>query len=288
MAEASAKESEDVEEVSLEDIHAELHKEEVDEEVTDEEEGEAGDSEPEYTEEEIEAMAEGWQPDGKDKDGNSLSAQEYLARRPLFRRIKNLNEKIESLTNTVESLQEHNKISSERAIAERKRLIEELKAAKKEAYNDMDIDEAKRIDEKLEALTEEEPPAVEQPKYTKAQWDEKYQEFVDKNSWYKDNAGLAAAANDFGREFIQHNPQASPDALYKHVEEKIKENFPDSFSTRRRSTAVSTNNTRTKPKAKTTKHTFNDIPEEHRQMARVIINSGVPEEEYLKQYFMGE
>ena len=271
MAEPQKKEAE--EEVNLDEIHEELH-EEVHEEEGDE-----------YTPDEEEALTEGWKPDGKDKDGNSLTAKEYMSRRPLFQRIKNLNEKIEGLTNTVESLQPHNTVTSEKNIVEHKRLIKELKAAKAEAFKDMDIEEAERIDKQIEDLPEVEAPPAQ--KYTKEQWDERHETFVKENAWFKDNAGLSAAANDFGREYIQKNPDSSPDDLYKNVVTRIKESFPDSFQARRRTTNVNTTPTRTKPKGKA-KHTFNDIPQEHQAMARVVINSGVKEDEYLKQYFMGE
>ena len=274
MAEAQKKEVEG--DVDLEKLHEEFT-EENSEEIQEE-----GD---EYTADEEEALSEGWKPDGKDKDGNSLTAKEYMSRRPLFQRIKNLNEKIEGLDNTVKSLQTHNKVTSEKSIAEHARLVKELKAAKAEAFKDMDIEEAERIDKQIEDLPEVEAAPVQ--KHTKEQWDERHEVFVKENAWFKDNAGLSAAANDFGREYIQQHPDCSPDALYKNVVERVKESFPDSFQTRRRSTNVGAATTRTKPKGKA-KHSFNDIPQEHQAMARVVINSGVKEEEYLKQYFMGE
>ena len=280
MAEAAAEKDVEEEAVDLNKIHEELHAEE--EESADAENDDVSDD---LTEDEEEALAEGWQPDGKDKDGNTLSAKEYLSRRPLFRRIKNLNEKIEGLTNTVQSLQAHNKVTSEKAIADREKLIEELTAAKKAAFKDMDIEEAERIDKELESIPEV-PAPTDEPKYTQDQWDDYHKTFVDENTWYKENAGLSAAANDFGREYMQAHPGCSPEQLYTDVIKRIKESFPDNFQ-KRRASAVSSNATRTKPKSSSKKHTFNDIPPEHQSMARVVINSGVSEEEYLKQYFMG-
>lgn len=272
MAEAQKKEV--VEDVDLEKINDELHEEEH-EEI----------NEPEYTPDEEEALSDGWKPDGKDKDGNSLTAKEYMSRRPLFQRIKNLNEKIEGLDNTVKSLQTHNKVTSEKSLAEHQRLVKELKAAKAEAFKDMDIEEAERIDKQIEDLPEVEAAPVQT--HTKEQWDIRHEQFVKENTWFKDNAGLSAAANDFGRVYIKDHPACTPDELYKSVTAQVKESFPDSFQTRKRSTNVSSSTSRTKPKG-TAKHTFNDIPQEHQAMARVVINSGVKEDEYLKQYFMGE
>lgn len=282
MAEAAKKEEETTDDIDMEKIHDDLH---ADDEVSDDTDDDSENNDDEASPEEEEALAEGWKPDGKDKDGNSLTAHEYLSRRPLFQRIKNLNEKIEGLTTTVESLQTHNKVTSAKAIAERDKLVTELTAAKKAAFKDMDIEEAERIDKELESIPDIAAP-TEAPRYTKDQWDDQHKTFVDDNGWYKDNAGLSAAANDFGREFMQENPNCSPKQLYKDVVARVKESFPDSFQKRRRSTSVSTNSTRTKPNSSKEKHTFNDIPQEHQAMARVVINSGVKEEEYLKQYFM--
>lgn len=242
------------------------------------------DNEPEYTETELEAIDAGWRPDGKDKDGNTLSADEYLARKPLFNKINKLNHRLEEMTKQVKGLQDHNRLSTERAIAEKERLMEELKAAKEKAYEDLDVDEARKLDKQIEELSAE--TVKPEPQYTEKDFTDAYDDFVKENPWYEADVGLKAAATNFGQVFMQEHPDSSPEALYEHVIKKTKEAFPEHFEEKKRPTAVGTTNTRTKPTGHKRKHSLSEIPEEHRQMAKVIIASGVSEEEYLKQYFL--
>lgn len=244
------------------------------------------DIESEYTETELEAIDAGWRPDGKDKDGHTLTADEYLARKPLFNKINKLNNKLDEMTKQVKGLQEHNRISTERAIKEKEQLMEELKAAKEKAYEDLDVDEARKIDKQIEALSEE--TAKPQLQYTEKDFTDAYDGFVKENPWYESNPGLKAAATNIGQVFIQENPDISPEKLYEHVITETRRLFPEHFEEKKRPTAVGTTNTRTKPTGHKRKHTLSEIPEQHRQMAKVIIASGVSEEEYLKQYFLEE
>jgi len=104
--------------------------------------------ESEYTETELEAMDLGWKPEGKDKDGNTLSADEFLARRPLFNKIKNMHEKMDEMDSLIRELREDNKKIAQASIKEKQELLQELKEAREKALDDLDADEVRNLDKR--------------------------------------------------------------------------------------------------------------------------------------------
>ena len=278
MAEAEQKQDETKQdEVSVEDV-----RNAVNNAANEADSGKKDDGSNEYTESELEALDLGWYPEGKDKDGNQLTAEEYLVRRPLFQRIHNLNDQINEMKNQIDGLQSHNKISAERARLERENLIKELKEAKEKAYEELDVDEARNIDKKIEELQEDIKPDT--TKFTEEDWNKEYTDFQKGNDWYEKDVGLTAAATNVGQVYKENNPNCSPKELFNHVEEKIKEMFPASFEGEKKTTKVGTTQRRGHS-TPSKKHSMRDIPEEHQMVARNVIASGVSEEEYLKQYF---
>jgi len=235
-------------------------------------------AEPEYSPYELEAMDAGWKPEGKDKDGNSLSAQEYMARKPLFNKIHNLNDRIGELENMVKSVQGDSKKMAQAFIKEKADLQTQLKAQREQALTDLDTDKVRELDKQIEQVNE----VTQAQAYSESDWNKGYMSFLKENAWYDQYAGMAKAADIIGKDYMRGNPQASPDDLYSHVATEIKKEFPDRFEEKKTHSKVTSSNKRPANGNQKTKVKLSDFDEETQKVYKVMANAvGKTIEEYL-------
>jgi regulator of replication initiation timing len=255
--------------------------------------------EVQFTEKELEAKDHGWNPEGKDRDGNTLSADEYLARKPLFNKIHNLQDKLSAsderykgLEGQVGQLVEQNKQIAADKIKERETLMDQLAAAKENALTNLDVDQVRAIDDKMDTVRKElkETPETKAPvtnEITPA-----YQEFIDENEWAKDeSSALYSEVTRIAENFVQSNVKAgnkiTEAEVYAHAAKQVKELYPHKFedNTAPRTPKIGNNNQRQPIKPVVTKKTINDIPEEQRAIAKEVMEStGQTIDEYLAVY----
>lgn len=256
--------------------------------VNDDVDDNADDDAPEYTEAEQKAMDKGWNPEGVEGKRN-ISADEFLDRESFFDRIHKLEQNMKRKEKTIDALQEFNKQTEDKAY---KKAIKDLKTAKKEAAKEEDLERVIEIDEQIESLTDakEEATAAAPPAqaYPQEEWADAYSAFTSNNVWYGRIPDLTNRADALGTGYIQQNPTASPDDVYKHVLSTVKKEFPQEFENkqRKRPAAVGTADKSAPAKKGKAKFSLKDVDESDREMAKVIIASGVPEAEYLRQYFL--
>lgn len=227
----------------------------------------------EYSEVEQEAMEHGWNPEGVEGKRN-LSAEEFMDRQPLYDDIRSLKKQYRKLNEGYAALQEHHKHVRE---TERAKLLQQLKAAKKEALEQDNYDAVVELDDKIaeaKVVPEEATNIV-------------FEQWVDKNDWYHQDSELKQYADMIGTGYAEQHPNKNPSEIYDYVGEEVRKRFPDKFGNQKRTRPTSvegaSKGSRSTPKSK---YSVKDLPEEARSIMKNIVRTGaMTEEQYLKEYF---
>lgn len=286
--------SEDKQDLDMEqidkDLKAALAGEDFGEPEQDDED--LGEGTPDYTDAEKKAMSMGWTPDrdALEEAGKEwIPAEEFLRNQTFFDEIKKLKREIRQQRKVTEAFKEQNKIAAEKAYEQ---AISDLKAQRKAAAADEDIVRVLEIDEQIDEVKESrnKNATANHPvsEYTPEDWEDYHDDFVANNPWYETDRVKRAVADREGIQYIQKNPGVSPEDAYNYVLQVIEETFPVEQKPEKKPKAASVAGGKRRVAAKpaTTKHTLDDIPEEHRSIAMTLIKTGnVSEEDYLKQYF---
>jgi hypothetical protein len=181
---------------------------------------------------EIEARASGWVPK-EEFHGEAhkwVDAGEFVRRAPLFQKIDLQTRELKELKKGLEALKQHHAQVRE---TEYKRALDDLKAAKKDALIEGDVDTLVEIDDKVEAVKDAQrkfaaeqaaeaaraaSPEVIHPEF--AAW-------TKRNTWYETSKPMRAFADALGIELRSQG--LSPSDVLKQVEVQIKEEFPNKF-----------------------------------------------------------
>lgn len=237
-----------------------------------------GDGE-EYTAEEQQAMAEGWNPD---YDGpNPRSAHEYLDRSSFFKKIEAQNQIINNLNKDVKFLVERNKTAQKVAYDQ---ALKDLKAQKRQALEADDHDAVIEIDEQImatrDAAKAEEQDATdnENDNTNDSTPDPQFESWSENNQWYHANPEMHDVADAIGRRYVTNNPKASVMQVLKYVEGEIRNMYSDQFSNekrgRKQAVENGTNNRNNRSTSKRTKHTAADLNDDDRRIMRTMIQQG--------------
>lgn len=242
---------------------------------------------PEYSAEEQEALDSGWNPEGQDKDGKTLNAQEYMARKPLFNKIHNLRTEQTDMKTQLDTLRGDMMKMTQSFMKEKAGLLEQLKEQRNDALDNMENDKVKELDKQIERVGAAEQPQATQS--SQAEWKSAYISFLKKNAWYDQQPGLKSAADLIGQEFASNNPTARPNDVYNHVSNEIKKEFPDRFDSKpdgqQKSSKVSTSNRRSSQSVKKQAVKLSDLDPDTQKIVEVMAKGvGKTTDEYLKNY----
>ena len=217
-------------------------------------------------------------------------AEEYI--RVAEQETPILRENFRRLSATVAELERELKAQrafTETALeAERKRVIAEYEARQREAVRNGDEEEWERLErQKKEAaslpevkIEESTPPAVS----------EAIRRFELENDWYGTNAAMTDFAKAESDRIAQVLPHLDPEAHLRKVALRVREEFPQWFERRSRSTAkhegaAPVEKTRRPPPAKG-KKTYENMPAEYRHACDVAVRRGMcSREDYVKVYY---
>jgi len=251
------------------------------------------DLEGRITEEEAKekASARGWNEKGTDKYGNRITAIEFLERTPFFKKIDRMHNDIEIQNKKIRQLAENSKLIAQKAVDDKKALVNELKEAKEKLLDneilDQDgIQEVRKLDKQIEENQVDDTVDTEQNELA-IEYQEKKEAFIQKNDWYKKDPALAAYADKKGMDYVNkyhkdHGTVPPPDELFEYVEKEIEKDYP---KTTKRTTRVAARTTRTVANKQSNKRTLNDIPEDQRAVAKEVMESaGLTVDEYLSNY----
>ena len=229
----------------------------------------------EPTEIEEKALAEGWNPEGV--EGKVfLTAEEFMGRQPLYDDIHSLKKQ---LRRTQESVEAMKKMQEGIRSREREKTLAELKAAKRNAFEEQDFDALIEIDDKIATETANKEAPAENVAF---------ETWVDSNEWYHQDDEMRKYADLIGTGYVAQNEGMAPEKVFEYVEQEVKARFATKFENPKRSRQTMTEGasrgrTTTAPSAK---HKVSELSEQDRQIMRTIVRSGtMSEAEYLKEYF---
>jgi hypothetical protein len=246
---------------------------------------------PEYTETQQEAMDKGWNPEGVEGK-RSLSAEEFLDRQPFYDEIHKLKRLVNKQAGTVDALHKNNLETIKRLNITKEK---ELKAAKKKAYDEGDLDQLQVLDEQIEehrtdAAVSEAAAAESDDTPASSQAVVDFEQWVQTNPWYTDDLELKGRANAIAQNIANSGTEMTNMTLYKEVEKRIKAEYPNKFSNQRRAapSAVEGDTSRGKsPAGSKAKFTARNLHEEDRRLMKQIIDSDpkreMTEAKYIQQ-----
>lgn len=230
------------------------------------------------------ALEMGWRPkeefDGEEED--FIDATEFVRRKPLFEKIDSVGKELRETRKALKALQEHHAKVKE---AEFKHALEQLRNEKKQALEEGDADKLIDIDEriadaKVRQVQEErqQVQAAQAPHPNFVQW-------VQKNTWYKEDAELRAISDQIGAAYAVANPDVEPDQVLKYVEGRVKKLYPDKFRNpnKDRPSAVEGRTTSTASKSKGDSISDYPLTDEERKVMMSFVRQGVmTKEEYIR------
>lgn len=242
----------------------------------------------EYSDVEREAIAQGWNPNGVEGK-RTLSAEEFLDRKPLYDRLHKQEKKIKDMDKAIQAIQTHEQMVRERMHKEH---LEELKAAKKEAFERMDYDTLERIEGEMDKAKEEFKTTQQTiPKVDPAEIVQKVVEsWVSKNEWYESDKVMKRFADGEGADYRKENPDATFEEVLSHIEKATKANFPEKFKNMNRDRPAPVEGSVTGARRSSTaskQKTAKDLPEEAISVMKVLVRSGAfkNEQAYIDDYF---
>lgn len=173
------------------------------------------------------AIEQGWKP--KDQfegpEEEFIDAPEFVRRGELFSKIEHQSREMKAMKQALEALRQHNTKIEASAYD---RALKDLKAQRKQALREGEVDLVDEIEEKIEeAQTERARIAREAQVPVVQEVDPGFAAWVEKNSWYAKDVAMQAVADRVGLEAARRGlPQA--DVLRK-VEEEVRAAFPHKF-----------------------------------------------------------
>jgi hypothetical protein len=199
--------------------------------MTDTVENQENNTPAEPTANEVEARSAGWVPKEEyhGDENKWVDADEFVRRGPLFEKINVQSRELKEVKKALDALKAHHATVKETAYKE---ALAELKKQKKDAFIDGDADKILEIEEKTEALKEEqrqfsESRTAEITKEVQAEVHPEFQAWTNRNPWYTTDRPMKAFADALGVELRATG--MSPSEVLKKVEIKIKEEFPQKF-----------------------------------------------------------
>jgi hypothetical protein len=234
----------------------------------------------EFSSAEQKAMEQGWKPQ-EDYEGDPdkwVDAKEFLRRGELFEKIDSLGRELKDAKKVINLLKNHHEKVRE---TEYKRALDDLKAQKKQAYEEGNVDQIVELDDKIATFKEQvkveraaEAERPNEPNPAFVAW-------VQQNKWYANDSEMRTFADDIGMAHARANPSKTPQEVLKYVEERVRKSYPEKF----------TNPNRTKPAAvegatapKATKKDDFELSDEERKAMNAFVRSGVmSKDEYISQ-----
>jgi len=234
---------------------------------------------PELSPAEQEAVSLGWQPkeqfesDPKNEGKRWRSAEDFLDRKPLFDKIDQQGRELKDVKKALQHLANQNRLVEEMAY---KKAIEQLKAQKKAALEEGEHELVVEIDDRIADLKTQaaQPPPQPQPQQPHPE----FQRWVDRNEWYVKDTKLRNIADGIGLSLAREGKP--PQEIMQEVEQQIKNLYPDRFGGKR----VPPNPEGSGGRRQSNGSVENMLSAEERRIMNTIVNTGVPKDEYLKQF----
>ena len=232
---------------------------------------------------EQEARAAGWVPK-EDFQGNEhqwVDAGEFVRRGPLFEKINKQSSELKEVKKALEQLKQHHSQVKETAY---KDALNELRNQKREAFAEGDADKLIAIDEKIDAVRDEQRK-FEQSRATEVtQTTNVHPEFeawTNRNTWYNSSKPMRGFADALGVELAAKG--MSPSEVLKEVEKQVRAEFAHKFTNPNREKASSVEGASTTPTTSKGKNSF-ELDDVERQIMNRFVRQGVmTQEQYIAE-----
>jgi hypothetical protein len=229
------------------------------------------------------AMDQGWVPQdqwtGDPEDWRP--AKEFVDRGELFKKIEDVRRENKQLRQGQEELLKHHQrvrqVAYEQALAD-------LKAQKKAALADGDVDAVVEIDEKIDETKQVHRQTQTQQVQQAADPDPMFNNWVQRNSWYNNDTAMKAVADAVAKEAFMRGT-TDKELILSKVDQEMKKAFPHKFENPRRASAPAVEGGGGKGPAKS-RTDDGDMSDGERQIMNKIlrVTPGYTKEQYLKEY----
>jgi len=242
---------------------------------------ESSQSQPELSESEQRAMEQGWRPkeEFNGEPGKWVDADEFLRRGELFEKIDGMGRELRDTKKALRMLQTHHEQVRE---TEYKRALANLKAQKKQAYEEGDHDTLVEIDDQLSELKARQQAESAAIREQVNQPDPRFVAWIEKNPWYAQDPELRSFSDEVGLSYAKAYPGKDPTEVLTYVEGRVRKAFPDKFTNpnRNRPSAVAAAST---PKASKREESFPLTEDERRAMQTFVRQGIMTKEQYVEE-----
>lgn len=232
---------------------------------------------------EVEQLAQklGWNPNHKGPD--TVGPDEFILRTSqikdrLTRQTRNLQREMTALREGVDAIKYASEQQRKHEVAKLKSEIDALKAERKQAIAEQDVDKIDVLDNRIDSMKDSIREAEKKPDPPKTQkTDPLFDNWLSKNEWYTTDPEMRAYADAISN----MNPNAQLPDLLDKVDTAMKRRFSDKLpgdsptppDTPQKKAAVASS--RQRPKPTTVKATKDDLSFEQRQVGLEFVTKGV-------------
>lgn len=226
------------------------------------------------------AREQGWRPK-EEYDGDPskwVSAETFVAKGELIDRIEQLGKKLKDSEKTIKLLSDHHQKVKE---SEFKRAVEFLKAQKKTAYENGDVDKIIELDDKIAEVRDVQKAQTKAETTQTPDVNEDFESWVSDNKWYTKNSEMRADADAFGEAYFRNNPEKTPEEVLEYVTKRIKKSYPEEFQNPNRNRPSSVEGAGQRQGV--SRDTFQLTEEEEKAMKTFVRQGIMSKEEYVSQ-----
>lgn len=232
---------------------------------------------------EQEAVKYGWKPQD-DYDGDATqwrSAETFMALKPFYERIESQGREIKKYKGAFQQVATD--VANLRQ-TEYDRAIKTLRAERKNAFEDGDIERYHKLEEEIDDVKDQQryaAQAVHQDDDVDAGDKAEFTEWQERNTWYQRDEDLKDWAD--ARGIRLHKGGASPAEVLAKLEKEVKEKFPTKFTNpnRERASSVEAGNDR----GASVRADKLDMSDEEKKIMTTLVKTGVmTEKDYIKEY----
>lgn len=232
------------------------------------------------------ALEQGWLPKeefvkaGRD-ESEWRPAKEFVERGELYKSIHSTKRELKQTQAALTALQRHHQYVFEKA---KLQAIDELKKERRQAIRSEDPERVEEIEEAIEQHKQELVEAKQQVAQATQQLGPppEFVEWKDKNVWYDTDEEMREFADAAGLIYINKNPRAAPQEVLKHIETKMRKQFPEKFGIRKAAPSAVAAVNRTSKSSKSVDTI--ELTEQERRVMKTFVDNGVmTEAEYIKE-----
>ncbi len=253
--------------------------EEVKQEGTEQEQ-----AQPEYSPIEIKAMEMGWRPkeEFNGDEADFVDAKEFVGRQPLYEGLASTKKQVKALQTALEALKGHYTKVHETSY---QKALNDLKAQKKAALKEGEVDTFYEIEEKIEEMEAEKNAFMKDQEKIQVQEPgihPELQAWINHNPWYTSQPHMRTFADVVGSR-IQLEVQAgrmTPSQALKEIEKEVRAEFPNKFRNPNKDKASTVEGSTNKTSSKSSDF---EMTEQERQVMNTLVRQkALTKEEYIR------